>query len=60
MLDKILEKIENNKKDKSSNKKYIKSFVNSKKAKELFSNNDDYNELKKSLVEKTKKEDEYF
>ena len=61
MEEKIKKKIDELKKDKSSYKKYIKSFCESEKAKELFSNNDEFNELKEIVDEKNnKKEDEYF
>ena len=61
MEEKIKSKIDELKKDKSSYKKYIKSFCDSEKAKELFNNNDEFNILKEKVNEKNeKKEDEYF
>ena len=61
MLEKINEKIDEMKEDKSSYEKYIKSFCDSKKANELFENNDDFIALKDSFVQKKdKEEDEYF
>ena len=46
MIEKIKEKINKDKKDKDNYKEYIKSFCNSKKAKELFKSNEDFNKLK--------------
>lgn len=62
MIEKIKNKIDENKKDKSSYKKYIKSFCDSKKANELFSKNEEFNSLKENFIKKesNKKEDEYF
>lgn len=62
MEEKLKNKIDEMKKDKSSYKKYIKSFCESEKAKELFNSNDEFNTLKESTDEKKKdkKEDEYF
>lgn len=56
MLDKLKNKIDENKKDNSSYKKYIKSFYDTPKAKELFDKEDDFKEIKKDLE---KKEDEF-
>ena len=62
MIEKIKKKIDENKKDKSSYKKYIKSLCDSKKANELFNKNEEFNNLKEIFVKKesVKKEDEYF
>ncbi len=62
MIEKLKSKIDENKNDKSSYKKYIKSFCDSKKANELFNNNDEFKNLKENIdkKEKPKKEDEYF
>ncbi len=61
MEEQIKNKIDELKKDKSSYKKYIKSFCESEKAKELFKNNDEFNKLTEAIDEKNnKKEDEYF
>ena len=61
MEEELKKKIDEMKQDKSSYKKYIKSFCDSEKAKELFKSNDEFNNLKLSADEKKdKKEDEYF
>lgn len=54
MIDKIKEIIDKDKEDTSSYQKYIKSFCDSKKAKELFKDDEEFKLLEKSL----KKEDE--
>lgn len=61
MIEKIKEKIDYNKKDKSAYKEYIKSFVNSDKAKELFGDNEYFKELnEEDNKEGNKEEDEFF
>jgi hypothetical protein len=62
MIEKIKKKIDENKQDKSSYQKYIKSFCDSQKANELFENNPDFKNLKETFDQKkkVKKEDEYF
>ena len=61
MKEELKKKIDEMKNDNSSYKKYIKSFCESEKAKELFKGNDDFNNLKLASDEKKdKKEDEYF
>jgi len=61
VIDKLKEKIEMNRNDKNIYREYIKAFVNSDKAKELFSNDRDFAEL---IIDapptSNKKEDEYF
>ena len=58
MIDKIKQKIDDNKKDIETINAYIKSFVESEKAKEIFKENDDFKLLNKE--KKEIKEDEYF
>ena len=58
MIDKIKQKIDDNKKDIETINAYIKSFVESEKAKEIFKDNDDFKSLNKE--KKEIKEDEYF
>ena len=61
MEEEIKKKIDEMKNDNTSYKLYIKSFCDSKKAIELFSNNEDFINLKDSINNKNnKKEDEYF
>ncbi len=62
MIEKLKDKIDENKNDKTSYKKYIKSFCDSKKANELFNNNEEFKKLKEKIDKKEnpKKEDEYF
>ena len=61
MEEEIKKKIDEMKKDNASYKLYVKSFCDSKKANELFSNNEEFNNLKDIIVnKKNKKEDEYF
>ena len=45
MLEKIKNKIEENKKNNNILNEYIKIFKNLDKAKELFKNNDDFNKI---------------
>jgi hypothetical protein len=56
MLEKLKLKIDENKKDNSTYKKYIEAFYNTPKAKELFARDDDFKEIQKEL---DKKEDEF-
>lgn len=56
MIEKIKKKIDENKKDRETYKKYIKSFCNTGKAKELFKDNDEFEKLKKISGEKEKEE----
>ena len=56
MIEKIKNKIDQNKKDKATFKEYIKSFCESKKAQELYENNEDFIKISKS----TKKEKEEY
>ena len=58
MIDKVKQKIDDNKKDIETINAYIKSFVESEKAKEIFKDNDDFKSLNKE--KKEIKEDEYF
>lgn len=58
MIDKVKQKIDDNKKDIETINAYIKSFIESEKAKELFKDNDDFKSLNKE--KKEIKEDEYF
>ena len=44
--------IDKNRNDTSSYNKYIKSFCDSKKAKELFKNNDEFKKLEQVIKEK--------
>ena len=62
MIEEIKKKIDEKKQDKTALKKYVKSFCDSEKANELFSKNDEFNNLKENVSkkEKNKKEDEYF
>ena len=56
MIENIKKKIDENKKDRETYKKYIKSFCNTGKAKELFKDNDEFEKLKKISGEKEKEE----
>ena len=60
MIDEIREKIDLNKKDRETYKEYIKSFTSCEKAKELYSNDDDFNKLIGEKKENKKEEDEFF
>ena len=62
MKEDLKKKIDEMKEDNSSYKQYIKSFCESKKANELFKDNDEFNTLKGNAEVKDpeKKEDEYF
>ena len=55
MIEEIKKKIDKNKKDKDVYKKYVKSFCESTKAKELFNNSDEFKEINKQF--ETKKEE---
>ena len=46
MIEKIKEKIDESKKDKENYIGYIKSFIESEKAIELYKTNEEFNELK--------------
>lgn len=59
MIEKIKAKIEENKKDKSTFKEYIKSFCESEKAQEYYKEDADFNDLKSKYLKKEKKEEEY-
>ncbi len=56
MLEKIKNKIDDNKKDKQVYKEYIKSFCDCEKAQELFKSNEEFKNIKKQFE---KKEEEY-
>lgn len=58
MIDKIKEKIDENKKDKATFREYIKSFCESEKVQEYYKDNDEFNALKKDYLNE-KKEEEY-
>ena len=60
MIEEIREKIDLNKKDRETYKEYVKAFINTEKAKELYSNNDDYNNLVGEKKEEIKKEEDEF
>ena len=55
MIEKIKQKIDENKKDKRSFKEYIKSFCSSDKAKELFEDNEEFKKLNE--IDKNEKEE---
>ena len=52
MIEKIKEIVDKDKNDNETHLEYIKAFCNSKKAEELFENNDEFKELKESVEEK--------
>ena len=58
MIEDIKKKIDKNKEDKEVYKKYVKSFCDSAKAKELFKNSEDFNNVCKQF-ETNKKEEEF-
>ena len=58
MKEKIELIILKNKNDKSNYKEYIKSFCNSEKAKEIYSDNSDFKDLE-NYVKDEPKEEEY-
>ncbi len=61
MIERIKNKIDELKNDKSSFDKYIKSFFESKKAIEYYESNEEFNKLKeKKETSQYKKEDEFF
>ena len=57
MDNKLKEKIDKNKEDKTVYKEYIKSFTDNEITKELFSDNEDFKNL---LVKENKKEEDEF
>ena len=59
MDNKIKEKINEIKDDKTSFKEYIKCFCKAEKAEELFSNNDEFKRLKKLAEEDQEEEEDY-
>ena len=56
MIEKIKNKIDENKKDRKTFRDYIKSFCNCEKAKELFKDNDEFKKLNSSIEKKEKEE----
>ena len=60
MIDEIREKIDLNKKDRKSYKDYVKSFINCDKAKELYSDDKDFQKLTGEKEENKTEEDEFF
>lgn len=61
MIDKIKEKIDQNRFDRQTYLDYIKSFVDCKEAKELFKDDEGFKDLIEEKKEDNKKEeDEYF
>ena len=60
MIEEIKKRIDKNKKDKTVYKEYIKSFCESEKAKELFKNNKEFQNLNKLNNNTKEKEDEFF
>ena len=64
MIDKIKEKIDKNKTDKSVYNEYINAFIKNETIKEQFKDNDDFNSLTKdeTFIDKSnnEKEDEFF
>ena len=60
MIEEIKKKIDANKKDTKVFKEYIKSFVESEKAQELFSEDESFNSLKQDKKVVKKEEDKFF
>lgn len=61
MIDEIREKIDLNKNDRKTYQDYIKSFISSEKAKEIFKDNADFKKLtKEEITEENENEDEFF
>ena len=60
MIDEIREKIDLNKKDRKTYRDYVKSFISSDKAKEIYAENSEFKKLTGTKETTDKKEDEYF
>lgn len=60
MIEKIKQKIDENKADKETFKEYIKSFTECKEAVELFKNDESFKKILEEKEDIKKEEDEYF
>ena len=60
MMDKIKEQIDIEKNDKHSFQKYIDAFTTTDKIKEIYQNDDEFNNLIKKEDKEKEEEDEFF